>query len=87
LQVGVLVAIIHICLNPDDPHTLVCCIFGIALAVIQFWMLFEPALYVMKGRRLKVSLRHTEVAVLIAIGLAVAFMSQGQRLGIFNSNR
>jgi len=86
MTVSVIVAIIHIIMNFGDPHTLVCCLFGIALAVIQFWMLLEPALYVMKGRTLKVSLRHTEVAVLIAIGLAVLFMSNGQRLGIFNSN-
>jgi len=86
MVVSIIVAIVHICLNPGDPHTLVCCLFGIALAVIQFWMLFEPGKYVMQGRTLKISLRHTEVLVLLAIGMAVLFMSNGQRLGIFNSN-
>jgi len=86
MVVGIITAIVHILVNWGDPHTLVCCLFGISLAIIQFWMLLEPALYVMKGRSLKISLRHTEVAVLIAIGLAVVFMSQGERLGIFNSN-
>ena len=31
----------------------------------------------MKGRRLKVSLRHTEVCILLAVALFVIFVSQG----------
>jgi len=86
MVISIVVALVHIFMNMDDPHILVCCLFGMALAIIQFWMMLEPAMAVMKGRSLKLSLRHTEVAVLIAIGLAVVFMSQGERLGIFNSN-
>ncbi|KAL1504388.1 hypothetical protein AB1Y20_010794 [Prymnesium parvum] len=86
MVISITVAIIHILLNFHDPHTLVASLFGIALALIQFWMLLEPAMYVMKGRTFKLSLRHTEVAVLLGIGLAVLFMSSGERLGIFNSN-
>jgi hypothetical protein len=73
-------------LHWGETNVLTPCVFGIVLAFIQFWILIEPTLYVMKDRRLKASLRHTEVLVLIAIGAAVVFMSQGQRLGLFNSN-
>ena len=47
------------------------------LAVIQIWMLWEPTWFVMRGRQLKVSLRHTEVLVLLGIGLFVVIASQG----------
>lgn len=79
MVISIVVALVHIFMNMDDPHILVCCLFGMALAIIQFWMMLEPAMAVMKGRSLKLSLRHTEVAVLIAIGLAVVFMSQVRR--------
>jgi hypothetical protein len=51
------------------------------LASIQLWVLFEPTLYVMQGRRLKLSLRHTEVLVLLAIGVAVIVMTGSQLNG------
>ena len=47
------------------------------LACIQAWMLAEPCLYVMKGRALKVSMRHTELLVLLAIGVAVMVVTGG----------
>ena len=49
------------------------CAFGMVLACIQIWILWEPAFYVLKGRTIKMSLRHTEVLVLLAIGAFVIF--------------
>jgi len=51
--------------------------FGMVLAAIQVWILWEPAWFVMRGRKLKVSLRHTEVLVLLLIGVAVVVITQG----------
>ena len=56
------------------------CVFGMVLASIQVWMLFQPTWYVMKGRTLKLSLRHTEVFVLLLIGVVVVVMTQGHFL-------
>jgi len=43
----------------------------------QVWILWTPTWYVMKGRKLKVSLRHTEVLVLLLIGVFVVVVMQG----------
>jgi len=59
-------------------EVLAACSFGMVLAAVQVWILFEPTWYVMKGRKLKVSLRHTEVLVLLAIGVFVIVVTQGQ---------
>ena len=65
----------------DHATVLAACSFGMVLASIQLWVLFEPTLYVMQGRRLKLSLRHTEVLVLLAIGVAVIVMTGSQLNG------
>ena len=70
--------IVNLILYWGDPTVLAACIFGMVLATIQVWILWQPTWYVMKGRKLKVSLRHTEVLVLLAIGVFVVFASQGQ---------
>ena len=58
-------------------QTIIANAFGMVLAGIQAWMLAEPCLYVMKGRALKVSMRHTELLVLLAIGVAVMVVTGG----------
>ena len=47
------------------------------LALIQVWILARPTWYVMRGRKFKVSLRHTEVLVLLGIGVFVVVATQG----------
>jgi hypothetical protein len=58
--------------------------FGMVLAAIQVWVLWEPAWYVMRGRKIKVSLRHTEVLVLLLIGIAVVLITDGN-VGTFKA--
>ena len=73
--------IVNLCLfwnTRQHDVVLAACSFGMVLAAIQVWILFEPTWYVMKGRKLKVSLRHTEVFVLLAIGVFVVVITQGQ---------
>ena len=66
--------IVNIALKPEQ-NTIIACAFGTVLAVIQIWMLWEPTWFVMKDRQLKVSMRHTEVVILLCIGLALLLMS------------
>jgi len=90
MVISIIVAIIHVILtiNGDHPSklqtVLEACAFGIVLALINILILVEPTWFVMRGRKLKVSLRHTEVLVLIFIGgivvLATA-VSGGTTLG------
>jgi len=65
----------------NDPNlhdtVLAACCFGMVLAAIQLWILWEPTWFVMRGRKLKISLRHTEVLVLILIGVGVVVITQG----------
>ena len=48
-----------------------------AQPLTQIWILAEPTLFVLRDRKFKVSMRHTEVLVLIAIGLFVLLSTQG----------
>jgi len=75
---------INIIIHRDDRDTMVACIFGMVLASIQIWILWEPAFYVLKGRKIKMSLRHTEVLVLITIGLFVVFTASATTSSLFS---
>ena len=81
LALGFGIAHIIMALFPYDKdksnQTIIANAFGMVLACIQAWMLAEPCLYVMKGRALKVSMRHTELLVLLAIGVAVMVVTGG----------
>ena len=41
------------------------------------WILAPPTWYVLKGRQFKVSLRHTEVLILLFIGVFVVVATKG----------
>jgi len=60
-----------------DTTVLAACVFGMVLATIQVWILAQPTLFVLKERKFKVSLRHTEVLVLLGIGVFVVIATQG----------
>ena len=81
LAIGFGIVHIIMALFPYDKdksnQTIIANAFGMVLACIQAWMLAEPCLYVMKGRALKVSMRHTELLVLLAIGVAVMVVTGG----------
>ena len=81
LALGFGIAHIIMALFPYDKdksnQTIIANAFGMVLAGIQAWMLAEPCLYVMRGRTLKVSMRHTELLVLLAIGVAVMVVTGG----------
>ena len=70
-----LLAAAIIMLMRRDQDTIEACVFGMVLAVVQIWMLWEPCFFVMRGRQLKVSLRHTEVILLLALGMAFIMIS------------
>ena len=70
---GLVGGVVNLCMHFDDPEVVAACAFGMVLALIQIWILWEPAFYVLKGRTIKLSLRHTEVLVLLAIGCFVIF--------------
>jgi len=83
-MVGAMIGgVVNIVVHWPDPQTLQACAFGMVLAFIQIWILFQPTMYVMRNRSLKASLRHTEVVVLVLVGISVLLISSGQRLGIF----
>lgn len=69
--------ITNLFLHWGDPTVLAACVFGMVLATIQVWILFDPTWYVLSGRKFKVSLRHTEVLILLGIGVFVVVVSQG----------
>jgi hypothetical protein len=75
LMISALLAAVIIMLMRRDQDTIEACVFGMVLAVVQVWMLWEPCFFVMKGRQLKVSLRHTEVILLLALGMAFIVVS------------
>lgn len=60
-----------------DSTVLAACAFGMVLAFIQVWILGPPTWYVLRGRKFKISLRHTEVLVLLGIGIFVVIASGG----------
>ena len=68
---------VNLVLYPGDPTVMAACVFGMVLAVIQVWVLASPTWYVLHGRGFKISLRHTEVLVLLAIGVFVVVATQG----------
>jgi hypothetical protein len=61
----------------SEPNKIVASIFGMTLALVQVWMLWAPARFVLKNRTFKLSLRHTEVCVLLAIGIFVIVYAKG----------
>ena len=69
--------IVNLILFWGDPTVLAACSFGMVLATIQLWMLGRPTWYVLRGRSFKVSLRHTEVLVLLGLGVFVVIATQG----------
>jgi len=76
---SVIAAIVNIIIYGDQ-NTVMACVFGLVLAIIQIWILWEPTWFVMRGRQLKVSMRHTEVLVLLAIGFAFVLFSSSVAL-------
>ena len=56
-------------------------VFGMVLAFIQVWILGPPTWYVLRGRKFKISLRHTEVLVLLGIGVVLGAIFCARRRG------
>jgi len=71
---SILGAIINMIIDPVQ-DTYIACVFGLVLAVIQIWILWEPTFFVMRGRTMKMSMRHTEILILLAIGMAFVMLS------------
>ena len=68
---------VNLVLYWGDETVLAACIFGMVLATVQVWILAQPTLFVLRDRTFKVSLRHTEVLVLLGIGVFVMVATQG----------
>jgi len=83
---GLITGIVRLIVQFSDPNVLMATVFGMVLVMINGWILAQPFLFVMRGRQLKVSLRHTEVVILVVLGAAVlvtVVLSGQRKIGIF----
>ena len=83
---AVITGIVRIIVQWGDSTAVMACVFGMVLCVINGWMMWQPTHFVMKDRTLKVSLRHTELIVVVMLGVAVTVtfvLSGDEKMGIF----
>jgi hypothetical protein len=84
LMFASVIAAVIIAATRRDQDTIEACVFGIILAVVQIWILWEPCFFVMQGQRLQISLRHTEVIMLLGVGLAFILISAQAPMSIIS---
>ena len=51
--------------------------FGMTIAFINLWVLWEPLFYIMKGNRPKITLRYLEVVVLVVMTVITLSITSG----------
>jgi hypothetical protein len=62
------VHLIAACFTPEGPdHMYIPVFFGMTIACINLWVIWEPLFYILKGNRPRATLRYVEVVVLMTV--------------------